>query len=234
MKKVIAMLLALVMALSLCACGGKDVGGTVTATDKTPVMGETVSGPAEEAEEEPEAQVQLGVQSGGRYENAFLGIGCELDENWTFGSREELAELAGQTMDMFEDEDLSEQLKSLNLFYDMYAYADEGLVTMNIIIQNLGVLYGTVITEEQLLELSSKDLESQMASAGFSNVQWERRDVEFAGAERVGLYMISEVQGMTYYCQQIYMKQGSYMACVTLASFQEDITPNLTEYFFAL
>ena len=61
MKKLTAMLLVLALMLSLCACGEKNVSGTVSPQ-----------------EEQTEVDFQLGVTTGGKYESTFLGIGCSL------------------------------------------------------------------------------------------------------------------------------------------------------------
>lgn len=242
MKKTIALGLSLALLLSLCACGEKDVSGTVM-PQETPANVEgsvETPAPAEEAEpseapaDEAEEEFQIGTTSGGRYENAFLGIGCQLDENWTFASKEELAQLIGIVADGFDNEEYAEQLKNADMFYDMYALADEGLVTINVIFENMGVLYGTVIDEERYVQIAMENLEEQLTSAGFADIQTETGSVVFAGQERYGLRISGTYQGAPYYCQQVYIKEGSYMAAVSLVSLTQDITATMLEYFYAV
>ena len=90
MKRVLAMIMAAVMMLSLCACGAKteaEIRGQVTAAGESAAEAESAGEAAAEAEAE------LGTVNGGRYESSFLGIGCELDENWSYYSQEDMASL---------------------------------------------------------------------------------------------------------------------------------------------
>ena len=151
MKRIIATLLMLLMLLSLCACGKSEseIRGQVSDVAETPAEEE----PAEEAVEEEAAEAQVGSVTGGRYESSFLGIGCELDENWVYASQEEMAELLGVTADMFEDESYAEAMKNADMFYDMYAIVADGTTSINVLVQNLGLIYGTVLSEEEYVEL---------------------------------------------------------------------------------
>lgn len=236
MKKTIALVLSLALLLSLCACGEKDVSGTVM-PQETPanVEGDVeTSAPSDMPADEAEEELQIGTTSGGRYENAFLGIGCQLDENWTFASKEELAQLIGIVAEGFDNGKYVEQVKNADMFYDMHAIADEGLVSINVIFENMGVLHGTVIDEERYVQMVMENFEEQLTSAGLADIQTETGSVFFAGQERYGLRISGTYQGAPYYCQQVYIKEGSYMAVVSLASLTQDITATMLEYFYAV
>lgn len=69
MKKLAALTLALLMTLSLAACGSQkddQAGGAVTPG----VTGDAVP--------------DMGTVSGGTYTNRFAGISCTLDDSWYF------------------------------------------------------------------------------------------------------------------------------------------------------
>lgn len=204
MRKFVAMLLALCMVFCLCACGG-----------------------------EKQAEVKTGTVNGYTYENAFLGIGCELDENWTYATQDELAQMIGQTAEIFDD-DYAEKLKNADMFYDMMAVAGEGLVSINIVIQNIGLIYGTALSEEKYLEVAEEQMEEQLGSAGMENVQSERITADFAGAERSGIHISCTIQGVPYYCTQMCIKQGKYIASISLCSFSEDLGSDMMGYFYGL
>ncbi len=131
-------------------------------------------------------------------------------------------------------EKYAEQMKNIDMFYDMYAAADEGLVTINVVIQNLGVLYGAAISEEKFIELSLEGLDEQLGSAGFVLQGNEVGTMTFAGEERTALHISCTYQDVPYYCQQIIIKQGEYMSIITLASFYEDNTASMVDYFYAV
>ena len=226
MKKFTAMFLALMLILSLCACGEKNVSGTLSPQESQTGAAETV--------EEPEVDFQLGVTTGGKYENAFLGIGCSLDDSWTFAGQEELAQMIGTTAELFDDEKYAEKAESLDMVQDMYASTNEGMETINVLIQNMGLLYGAAISEEKYVELGVEEMKEAVGSAGFELQSIETGTTTFAGEEHYVLHVFCTYQDIPYYCHQILVKQGNYMAIVTFASFFEDTTESLAEYFYAL
>ena len=70
MKKIIAMILVLTMALSLAACGGSDKPYT------------------------------SGLTLGSVYNHSYFGFKCVLPEGWSFYTDEQIAQLQGYTQDM--------------------------------------------------------------------------------------------------------------------------------------
>lgn len=216
MKKLIAVLLALCTVFALCACGsGPEVGGSVT------------SG-------EDDSSFQLGTINGGVYENSYLGVGISLDDSWSIYDQEQLAQLVGWTAEQYDDEKYAEQIKNADIFYDLFASADNGLVSINVIIQNLGLLYGTVMDEDKLVDMTLEQMNEQLQSAGFSDISAEKVTVNFAGAECAGIKASSIYQDTDYFTQQVFIKHGKYMAIFTVSSFFEDITGDILSQFYGI
>ena len=143
MKKLIAVLLAVCTVFALCACGaGKDIGGAVT------------SG-------EDDSSFQLGTINGGVYENSYLGVGISLDDSWSIYDEEQLAQLIGWTADQYDNEKYAEQIENADLFYDLFASANDGLVSVNVVIQNLGLLYGTVMDEDKIVDMTLEQMDER-------------------------------------------------------------------------
>ena len=80
MKRAAGLLLALVLVLSMAACGKKDGDG-----------GDSQSG------------FQRGTIESGIYTNTFVGIGCQLSDDWTYYTDEQLAELSGVVAESSEE-----------------------------------------------------------------------------------------------------------------------------------
>ena len=84
MRKKMGCLLALMALLSaLTACGGdsaEDVSGTLP--PETPMTPE-------------ETEFQSGRVEGGTYTNEFLSVACQLGDEWTYLTDEEIAQLNG-------------------------------------------------------------------------------------------------------------------------------------------
>lgn len=215
------------------------------------IGGEEEAEPAEEpaeqpTEEEPQTPAETAEEgtgdaiggeeddlSGTRYENESLGIGIVLDEDWVVYNDEQLAALSGQTADMFSDEKYKEMMENSDSFTDFFAQHTSA-ASMNIIFENLGLLYGTVLDEEQYRTLALQNMEPAYSSAGFTDIEIEENTVMFAGAERIGIHTHCIVQGYDYYVQQVLIKTGSHMGIVSLCCFVEDDTQYMADMFYAL
>lgn len=243
MKKLLTLTLALLVVLSLCACGGPaaSVSGGETSVPTTEPSAEPTTEPstaatteATEVPTEDEEDPRLGSYADGVYINDYLGVRCALDENWTVFSAQELASLNGMVAELMTDEDLAEQLASSNSVQLFYAMADEGLVTLNIGIENLGILYGTLLDEQSYADRSVDLLVSALESAGMENVTAGTTTVTFAGGEHVCVTVHGTFYDVDVYEQIVCVKMGSYMALYTAASYYEDITTDLLDLFTAI
>lgn len=233
MKKAFCLLLALVMVLGLAACGSEPESPSRVETAPAQLSAEALTEATTEASAEKDEHL-LGVFDGSTYVNEFLGIQCQLDENWTIATDEELGQLSGLTADAITDEAIAEQLRNSGIAYALYATADEGLVTMNIVFENLGLLYGTVLDEETYASLSVEQLATALESTGLENVTAETTTVSFAGADHAAIMVHASVSGVDFYEQLVCMKVKSYIAVVTVGSFQEDITSDLLAMYTPL
>ena len=266
MKLFLAVLLAVLLLAGCGSTSSKSVSGTVTESKTEPENASGSVGPAEKpadvsgnvapteteapAEtEEPavqetavpmvedeEVEFGIGTQTGGVYENSFLGIGCALDDNWSIASEEELLELAGIVADGVSDEELADTLRNSNLVYDLYAMADDGLVSINVVMEKLSVLNGAILDEDSYAELSMDGLSDAMVSMGVYDAKITKEVISFAGKDRTAVRVSGNIEDTeaSIYETIVCIKQGSYMACVTLCSVLEDITDTLASYFYAV
>lgn len=226
MKRIIALLLALMLVFALCACGAKDVSGTVTPDETENVKGNVES----EGSGEPE----MGNTVGGTYKSEFLGIGLTLDSNWTYATKDELLAQIDLTADAFDDEDIQGQIKNANMFYDMLAASNDGYANMNIVVQNVGVLYGKVLDEDTYIKMNVEQMPGQLAAAGMEVQSCEAGTIEFAGETRNTIVLHSISSGVDVYQICIIMKIDSYFANITVTSYVEDITADLAAMFYAI
>ena len=137
MKRAAGLLLALVLVLSMAACGKKDGDG-----------GDSQSG------------FQRGTIENGIYTNTFVGIGCQLSDDWTYYTDEQLAELSGVVAES--SEEMQKAMEDGKSTYDMFASAMEGLVTINVVYEDLGALYGKLLDEAGYLEIAVPKLEDAL------------------------------------------------------------------------
>ncbi len=232
MKKFIVILSVLALALSLFAgCGGNgddNIGGTVSqgAPAETPAV--EPSAPAED-----EAEFDTGVVVGGTYSNEFLGINLTLDNSWVFFSEQQMAELNGITADLIEDEDIKAMMENSGVVYDLYATSATTGAGINVVIENLGLIYGSVLSEDSYAEASMDTLKTALESAGMTNVSCEKLSVEFCGKDHAAIGVAAtNPAGYNMYEIIVCYKVGSYMACITCSHASEEECFELLELFY--
>ena len=91
-----------------------------------------------------------------------MGIGCQLSDDWTYYTDEQLAELSGVVAES--SEEMQKAMEDGKSTYDMFASAMEGLVTINVVYEDLGALYGKLLDEAGYLEIAVPKLEDALAS----------------------------------------------------------------------
>ena len=247
-----AVLLAVCLLLSGCGNSGTVESGTVSAlqTVQQPVSG-TVTLPevpaANSAQDEtrtadpvPAEQAEPdfvpGFRSGGVYENRYFGLCCTLDDYWTFLSDAELLKLAGLSIDELDDESLKEILGNSDVIYDMYASADDGLETVNVVIEKLSLLNSTIYDEKSYADAAVEGLEASTAAMGVSDAVIESGTEFFAGAMHPIIRISGTLDGtdVGFFEKVICLKRGSYVCCITCSSCFEDITDTISAAFSAI
>ena len=151
-QKLGALLLAAALLVTMSACsGGKSIRGSVTPAEKDTAAAQTTATETT-VPETTEPAFAVGSSAGNRYENTFLGIGCKLDENWTFLSDEQIRENNAAAAGMMADE-YQKQVQDADVVYDMMANHQNEVDTLSL---NMEKLSGAakLVTEEQYAQLS--------------------------------------------------------------------------------
>ena len=229
-KRTLSLLLLVVLLLLPAGCkkDPDDVSGSLV-PDSQPSQESSAS--TEESEDEA---LSIGQVNGGRYENKYFGFGCSLDSTWTYASQEQLQAQNGLTAEMFDDEALQEQLRNSNMFYDMMAATSDLSLNINVVVQNMGQLYGSILSEDTIVQQTIKTLPDQLAASGMSVTSCKAADVEFAGATHKAIRLTSIVQDMQVYQICVFIKRGGYIANITLTSFTDNTTDTLLKLFYGV
>lgn len=255
MKKFLAILFAVVMLLSMVACGNKQPVSDITdptATPTTPASDvtdptavPTTPAPTEESEpetpeptDEPEKENDpiLGVynKDTNTYENGFIGIGCRLDQEWDVYDTDQIAELNGMVIEMMTDESIANQLETDGYLMPFYAQANDGLITVNITVENLGLLYGSLLDEQGYAELSIEQLASALEALGMTELTIEISSTTFAGGEHTAVIINGSLQGVEFHETIVCVKIDRYIANITAASYFADVTGDILSMFYSL
>ena len=206
MKKAMSLILALLLTVSLAACGGKS----------------------------NEPDLHRGTVDGDTYTSEFLGLKLTVDEDWVIADDEQLAELSGVVKESFTDEEIRDQIEKGGSVTDLYALNQADGSSLNITIQKLSLVSGMLVTEDAYAEANLKQLPDALASASITVDKLEKTKVTFVGEEHVALALEGTIQDVPLYETLVMVKTGSYIACITAATFFEDTTADLLDMFQAL
>ena len=255
MKRKLIVLMALLMTVMvfMTGCGSKE---DVAVKPSEKPAGEAAEEPEEEPEETPEEeqgeeeQVEtpestvpgevLGVLAENGYTNDFFGIKYEAPEGWYVFTKEELGELLGITASSIDDDSLREMYESDGYAMDLYAVnavqvasGDKTYDNVNITIQDIGKIYGFIYNEKEIAEASVETVKESLAAQGVSDIATEIGEMEFMGKTCVYMMITSKAGDIPMYQKQVYLKNGSGMACVTASTFNEDRTDEVLAVFQA-
>lgn len=229
MKKFICSLLAILMLLSLCACGSVD--------DSSDIRGEIIDGnivpettdPVETDPPETEASFSFGKATGNTYQNDFLGLSCTLPEDWAFYSEQQILEmnnLAGEYL----DEDAAKLLENANIIYDMMALKQEDGSNISVNLEKLTALQLLSLDIKALLEAQIDLIVSTYENMGYTDVQVVSEKVTVDGEEYDSLRISAKIQGVDFYSTAFAFLKGNYLANITVSSLVEDNTAAYLSY----
>lgn len=257
-KRWLALLLAVLMVLAMTACGSdknpvieaaksQQSGQEETLTEEPEAEAPAEEAPAEEdaAEEALEPKIDTGdfvrgTVDGNTYESTAMGIGCMLEDGWTTASLEELAQLTGVDPTSLTEEEMIQQMLEADAIYDFYAMSGEGTALLQVLYEDLGALYGTLLNEEGYVDVLMESVEEQMNAAGMTDVQAEKTTTVFAGEERTAIMMTSQMpvegldQPIAIYQKLVPIKTGNYMGVVWAVTYMENTTDTVLDSFYAL
>lgn len=201
--------------------------------------------PAETAPAEtaaPEKPLTLGRMDGGTYTNTYAGIGCTLDESWTFYGAEELQEIPAAAKEAMEGSDLGELMGDVEQITDMMAENAELMANVNVLYSKQDLAERVVVgamSEEGILDVMLENQKDQLIQAyeqaGITISGIEKTKVTFLGEEHWALKTTGETQGVPVYFLQTFNYQlGAYSMTLTATSFVEDNTQTVLDLFYAV
>lgn len=233
MRRIYMAAAVLTLLAVLTACGTATPApdsGTVTPAGGTSGGGQVVVTPPEDGEGDGEGDVQ-GALPGGTYSNHSVRLLCRLDDSWLFYNESQLLELNGVLTEGGSG-DIATLAESGKAVYDMYAISTDGLMTMNVTYQNLGLLSGSSMSAQEYVELAAAKVPGDLTAGGFTDVEVQVTATDIAGEKSCPTLLVTAKLGETpMYERMVCLQAGNYIYCVTLCSFTEDVTPTMAELF---
>lgn len=233
MRRIYMAAAVLTLLAVLTACGTAvpaPDSGTVTPDSGTSGGGQVVVTPPGDGEGDGGGDVQ-GALPGGTYSNHSVRLLCRLDDSWLFYNESQLLELNGVLTEGGSG-DIATLAESGKAVYDMYAISTDGLMTMNVTYQNLGLLSGSSMSAQEYVELAAAKVPGDLTAGGFTDVEVQVTATDIAGEKSCPTLLVTAKLGETpMYERMVCLQAGNYIYCVTLCSFTEDVTPTMAELF---
>lgn len=226
--KILSAVLAVLTVATFTACSSKE-------PERGNISKETSSQKVTETQAKTEATTEgfdytVPVTEGNTYTSTFLNAKITLDEGWKFSTEEEMKQL-NEAVANIAGEEYAEQLKKSDVIYDMSAANTETGDNININFENLGKLYGKVITPATYISLAKDSVKTMLESMGCSNVVLTDRDVKFAGQDAKALHVKADMAGIPIYEMCVVISCGDHMANIAITTMLEDGTEALLAKF---
>lgn len=215
MKKLIVLLLAATLIGALCSCTNSFIPVAFTEDDVTEY--DTV-----------EKEYSFGEINGNVYESEFIGIGVELDESWTFSSREEILEMNGFVLDQI-DEDLAEELENASIIHDMVA--NSPMRNINI---NLEKASSSNADVDAMYDATLPYLEELYESMGAENIDYRITEIEFGGKTQKAIVGSVTVYGIGMSQASVVVPCNGYYASISITAANESEVEELIGRFYWL
>ena len=206
MKKALALVLAAMMIFALAACGDDILG---------------------------KGEMKLGTVNGLTWENEFIGIGCTMDDDWTFKTDDEILAMNKLTQDMVTD-DLADLLKDADLVYDMAAATSTDLSNMMVTLQKLNSLQLAALNIANELEKSYDISESSLINMGCANLTHSISTITFDGKTFDALVISASISGLTMNQTTFAIKCNGYLASISVTTVGEYDMADLIDNFYVL
>jgi hypothetical protein len=150
-------------------------------------------------------------------------LGKYLWDSYSQKQREEqLAQMVGLSADALTPENFQRTLDTAGVAMVMHASSADGLVTANIVLEDLVRNQAQHITATQYADLLQNNVAAALENLGATDVETKRGEAEFAGEQCPVTLMHGTIKGVDLFEAQVYIKCGDYMVCITLASYGEN------------
>ena len=218
MKRIFALLLALMMVLSMAAC---QMGGEENVRDKNSNSSKNPT-KATDPTEPASGEFSTGIidVDTNTWQNLFVGIGCQLDSDWIFLSEEEIRENNENALGAM-GKDYATAIKNANVFTDMMATRPNGtgnMDSMSITFEKLSSVQ-KLLTETKYAEAGVAGTKGSLESMGMTDVTITVDSMTFAGETHPRMNVTAKYLGRTVYEMVAIVKCGDYMVLFTACTW---------------
>lgn len=230
LNKWLALILVFAMLSALIACGS-DAKKDEPTTEPTTTEAPTTETPTTESAATEEKKAVRGEIIGNTYTNSAIGYTVTLGSEWIVANEAELAQMAGVTADMINNELAQQMIKGGQAVFDFYAAKDGGLSTLNINITSDSTGSLTSYDEETLLNMSMAGSRQVLEDSGFENLNMQLAPMTFAGEEHQCMALTATFNGLPIYEYMLMFASDTYIYTITACSYNEDVAADYLAFF---
>ena len=250
MKKFYAALLSLMMALSLTACGSSSetvtdlpeetVEEVETSEEEETEASDEKEETEEKEEEESDSEEDTGIHGvvdGSTYTNKYFGIKYQALPTYTFLDDATIERMGNMTVDMFDNDTLTEALESGQTVMDCVV---TDITMSNSVTITLGSIdsRASEYAMEDILDAALPSMKQMYESMGFEDLVCERSTTTFMGEETpcLNISFKFDNQGTVYdmsMVEVILIKDG-YTATITVQADSDSKMTTLLNCFLPL
>ncbi|MBQ6539528.1 MAG: hypothetical protein IJL71_00695 [Oscillospiraceae bacterium] len=223
MKKIIAFLMVIcVIAALFAGCSSK--GNPITDAIQSQ------SEPSEPAVEE--TPFEPGAVNGDTYENKYFGIGFK-GEGWIFETEEELAEENGVTAEMT-DEEIRDLFNNSDIWNDMGAESADSSSNVYLAVENLVLSNSADLDENKQADLYENELKATVEELQGENLVVTRGIANIGDDSHPVVNLEYDYSSLHIYQRGVFIKEGNYLACITITSLDPDGPDQVTDMFYKI
>lgn len=254
-KRIIALLLLLVIALSACASEpvlerpGKDPNAirptretkasvpteTTAPTETTEASEAVTDAPTEATEALPDAEVSdvdLGAVSGSEYRNNLLGLFASFPDSWYLYNETDLASLNKLVLSSF---DRAAIIDAIEDGQDIVVFCASEPATLSSLKISAAKNPLPGKDADALVNYFAPQLREEYENSGsLQNVACVPYDADFCGAEHVVLAVTGEASGMQFGETFLYLPCGELLYTLTVSTVEESMIAETLGLFEAL
>ena len=225
-KRMIAVLLLVCLCFTLTACA---------VSNKADVLGVTYpTTPIDTASGGSAAQSDDAIAAGEVYRNEYFKFTCNLSDDWYVLNPDELSQMLGITYEALGDGTAGKLIQTSfengSTQMDFYAVMASGGQTINVVLSKAKVLE-MLLSDQQLLKVSIPLITSSLTDMGATNIASDTKQITFLSEDHVALILTSEYQGGQIQETILVIRQGGYLASITITDMTGNPTDDFVDYF---
>ena len=216
MKKLLALMLAVMMLITVTACG--------STTGEDEIRGE---------QQTSEEAYSAGSMDGLKYESSFIGIGCDLPEDWSFYTDEQIRELNNITTEAA-GEEYEKLLQDAQVIYDMYAISGNQVDTVNVNLEKVNSVALLAFDMADYYEQTVESIETAYNNMGATSFDYEIGRITIDEKEFDSMNIVAVINGTKLYQTAFSKKCSGYIANITVTAIDEATVKNVLDTFYVL